>query len=65
MGAVIEDKFRMTVTHVFGMNLEYILQELDIKKLKNYKGVCTFTSFCTTFYFLTSSRRLDHSTYIG
>ncbi|CAA6670060.1 unnamed protein product [Spirodela intermedia] len=38
MGAVIEDKFRMTVTHVFGMNLEYILQELDIKKLKRFKG---------------------------
>ncbi|XP_078438503.1 DNA polymerase lambda (POLL) isoform X1 [Wolffia australiana] len=38
MGAIIEDKFRTSVTHVLGMNLESILQELDIDKLKNFQG---------------------------
>ncbi|XP_078438504.1 DNA polymerase lambda (POLL) isoform X2 [Wolffia australiana] len=39
MGAIIEDKFRTSVTHVLGMNLESILQELDIDKLKNFQGL--------------------------
>ena len=39
----------MSVTHIFGMSMQHILQGLDIDKLKYFKGVRSLAFLCIFF----------------
>jgi len=42
MGAMIEERFCKRVTHVFAMNSDTLLQQLDRDRLSRFKGVGFF-----------------------
>lgn len=43
MGATIEERLSKKVTHVFAMDLEALLQQIDGESLARFKGVSSIS----------------------
>lgn len=55
MGAAIEDRLTKSVTHVFAMNSDSLLRQIDADRLSRFQGVSFYLGFkflnlyCTSY----------------